>query len=413
MGIAIVLSGYINFVPIVFIAACMAILFTPLLLLGSGSRLHGGSFLSIISFGILVFSTYQNGGLGFPSVIWLCVVPLIAQYAIGPRASAFFTLLVGVSIFFFFVGHQSDWKFPAYVPEKYFGSMQLTVLLSLLFFIFLLGRFSELFLKQLSQERERLELLLNQKKRLESLGTLSAGIAHDFNNMLWIILGNTERALRKVSEDDPTYSMLEQIRNASNRAQKRVEQLLTFARGAEIVLKPLDLSQVVEEVQTLIEPVLPKYIKFRVICRPKEGAFLVLGDRNEMVHLLFLLITNSVDAIPKTGGMISIVLEPLGVSRNSYAGSGQNGFVLKVIDTGEGISPEIQGRIMEPFFTTKAVGEGTGLGLSMCHGIVHQMNGVLDIKSEVGSGTTIEMVFPRYGEVAFPAAENYSASTKQ
>jgi signal transduction histidine kinase len=229
------------------------------------------------------------------------------------------------------------------------------------------------------RRREALAEHREQSHRLESLGQLAGGVAHDFNNLLGVILNYTTLITRRVT--DPTaIGYLDEIRAAAERAAGLTTQLLTFARRDVVHAEPLDLNGIVRDLAAMLDRTLGEHIELRL---ELAGApLVVLGDRHRLEQIVLNLAINARDAMPDAG-TLTIATEP----REAEV-------VVRVIDTGGGMAPEVVVRAFEPFFTTKPTGEGTGLGLATVYGIVQQSGGTVTIDSAVGEGTTVTVVLP-------------------
>ncbi len=254
------------------------------------------------------------------------------------------------------------------------------------------------------ESRRELEAQLRQAQRLETLGTLAGGIAHDFNNILQAVMGCAELARNKVGPDSPARRYLDRSLEVARRGRDLVEQILQFSRRGSHKLRPIELRAVVEEVVKLLRATLPATIEVR---ERIEAAGSVVADASQLHQVLMNLATNARQAMGAEG-TLEIALERL----LPAAGSLPPGlapvthFVVSVSDTGPGIAPEIRERIFEPFFTTKEVGEGTGLGLAVAHGIVKAHGGAIVCESEPGHGATFRV----YLNEARPAADQLPAS---
>lgn len=245
------------------------------------------------------------------------------------------------------------------------------------------------------------ERKLRQAQRLEAMGTLAGGIAHDFNNILGAVLGYGEMALRDVPGGSRLARDLGNIMIAGERGRALVERVLVFSRSAVGERVPVHVEEVVREVLDLVSAKLPS----NVTLRPKlhAGAAAVLGDAAQVHQVVDNLATNAVQAMP-TGGTLRVELAVERIDERRTATIGGPGIgehvVLTVADTGCGIATEIVDRIFDPFFTTKEIGTGTGLGLSLVHGIVTELGGAIDVASTVGTGSTFVVYLPRCGDAA-------------
>jgi len=251
-----------------------------------------------------------------------------------------------------------------------------------------------------TEEREQLQAQLRQVQKLEALGTLSGGIAHDFNNILAAIIGFTEIIAGHSRKGSREERHLKRVMEAALRGRELVRQMLTFSRKTEQEKKPLRLSDIVKETARLLRATTPTTISIRVNVKSESGV--ILGDPVQIQQVLMNLCTNAAYAMREKGGNLDIQLADFAVSPSGANAAGMTpGLYMKVVvrDTGTGISPGIIDKIFDPFFTTKKLGEGTGLGLSVVHGIVRQSNGHITAESEPGLGSTFSVYFPKVTEV--------------
>ncbi len=249
-------------------------------------------------------------------------------------------------------------------------------------------------------ERLNLEAQLLQSQKMESVGQLAAGVAHDFNNMLTIIQGHAGLLMTKARGTPGLTDSAQAIHFASERAAALTRQLLVFSRKNVVQLRMLDLREVVGNMNKMLRRLLGETVELIFQAPPQLP--LVHGDRGMMEQILMNFVVNARDAMPK-GGKLTIGLEPVVLNEAAAAlnpNARPGAFVcLRVGDTGAGIDPEIVSRIFEPFFTTKEVGKGTGLGLATVYGIVKQHSGWIEVKSELGQGTTFSVFLPARMEV--------------
>jgi signal transduction histidine kinase len=241
------------------------------------------------------------------------------------------------------------------------------------------------------QEREKAEEALRQSQKMEAIGQLSGGIAHDFNNLLTIIQGSLRLLQRRVAQgrtDIERY--LDSANEGVNRAASLTQRILAFSRRQPLSPKPVNLSALLENMADLLRHSVGDSVKMEM----RLGAdWTVLCDANQMENVILNLAINARDAMPAGGTLI--------IETANRAGSGDR-VELMVRDTGTGMSEEVRQKAVEPFFTTKPQGRGTGLGLSMTFGYVRQSNGDLTIESEMGKGTTIRILMPRYEPETLP-----------
>ncbi|MFA9200355.1 MAG: sensor histidine kinase [Cypionkella sp.] len=235
-----------------------------------------------------------------------------------------------------------------------------------------------------SAERERTAEMLRQSQKLEALGRLTGGVAHDFNNLLQVVIGNLERMRRRAGAEPPALAKATgDALLAAERAAGLTDQLLTFARRQPLAPQPIDLGEAVRTITPLIERAVGPAVAVELDL-PEDEA-IAIADRNQLENALLNLAINARDAMPDGGTL-----------RIAVAGADQPGLVqLVVADTGVGMEPEIAERASEPFFTTKPVGQGTGLGLSQVYGMVEQLGGTLEIESAPGTGTRVRLLLPR------------------
>jgi signal transduction histidine kinase len=256
---------------------------------------------------------------------------------------------------------------------------------------------------QRAQETLRkLETELRQAQKIQAIGTLAGGIAHEFNNILMAILGYTSLILDDVPQDSTVWSNAQRVFQAGERAKHLVQQILAFSRQTEPEHTPVKLHILVQEALGLIQRTLPTTLTLRQDVDQDVGTVLI--SIPEVHQLLMNLCANAAHAMREAGGMLDIRLDTVDMEADltllpavpqpgSYAR-------LSVRDTGHGMTPDVVERIFEPFFTTKGVGEGTGMGLAVVHGIVTHSGGAITVESTPGEGTTFVIYMPRVAEVA-------------
>jgi CheY-like chemotaxis protein len=245
---------------------------------------------------------------------------------------------------------------------------------------------------------------------MEAIGTLAGGIAHDFNNILGAILGYGELAHQQSEAGTPLRRYLDNVMHATERAKALVDRILGFSRSGLGERVPVNVQFIVEETLELLQASLPPAI--RVESRLEAETAAVIGDPTHLHQVAMNLFTNALQAM-ENGGVLSVVLERvrLNESLSLARGALDPGAYVRLIvsDTGTGIPSEILERVFDPFFTTKGVGEGTGLGLSLVHGIVTDLGGVIDVKTETGAGTSFQIWLPVSGEISRPGDEAVQA----
>jgi len=271
------------------------------------------------------------------------------------------------------------------------------------------GAITTLFVRDLSAskraeaQRLALENRLRESQKMQAVGTMAGGIAHDFNNILSAILGNVELAQQDTQEGSAALTSLSEIEKAGRRARDLVRQILTFSRNEPPRRTPMQLSEVVHETVRLVKVTLPPGVELKVVEAANCSG--VLADATQVEQALLNLCTNAILAIGRDKGWVRIEVgnTELNFPECSRIGVPPGHYVdLSVKDSGSGIDPATLQRIFEPFFTTRQVGQGTGLGLSVVHGIMQTHQGGIDVGSTPGLGSTFHLYFP-VCELALPA----------
>jgi len=249
--------------------------------------------------------------------------------------------------------------------------------------------------RQIEKEKHRLEEQLFHALKMEAVGQLAGGIAHDFNNMLTAIIGYGNLLSAEVNNDLRLRSYVRQILSAGERAAHLTNDLLTFSRKQIINPSPVNLNDVVKEVDKLLSRVIGEDVELSKILTNED--LVIMADSTQIGHVLMNLATNARDAMPDGGSLIistkHVKLDHDFIKTHGYGKAGSYA-LLSFEDTGQGMDEKIKERIFEPFFTTKGVGKGTGLGLAMVYGIVKQHEGYVNVYSEPGTGTTFKIYFP-------------------
>jgi two-component system cell cycle sensor histidine kinase/response regulator CckA len=251
-------------------------------------------------------------------------------------------------------------------------------------------------------DQKNLERQFTQSQKMQAVGQLAGGIAHDFNNLLTAMIGFCDLLILRHKPGDPSFADIMQIKQNANRAANLVRQLLAFSRQQTLQPKTLDLTDVLSDLSHLLRRLIGSNIDLTLHHGIDLGN--IKADQGQMDQVLINLVVNARDAMPQ-GGILDIK------TRNFENAAGirlSNGDTLPpgrwvtvaVTDTGTGISPDILPRIFEPFFSTKDVGAGTGLGLATVHGIIHQTGGYISVDSTLGEGTCFTIYLPRHTPTA-------------
>jgi signal transduction histidine kinase len=255
-------------------------------------------------------------------------------------------------------------------------------------------------------ERRLLEEQLRQTLKLEAVGQLAGGIAHDFNNLLTIITGNTQLALETLPDASVVQEDLEHALVAAERAAQLTRQLLAFSRRQILRTEPVDIANLVDEITPLLQRLVGEDVG--VTTKTIGANVVTIADRAELEQALINLVINSRDAMP-SGGALNIVtkairLDAMAIGRQRLDLDPGDYVEMRVTDSGTGMSPDVLARAIEPFFSTKVIGKGSGLGLPSAYGTVKQIGGHLRIESTIGHGTTVTIVLPRAAAVETPQA---------
>ncbi|MBV8121506.1 MAG: response regulator, partial [Alphaproteobacteria bacterium] len=246
-------------------------------------------------------------------------------------------------------------------------------------------------------ERKHLERQFAQSQKMQAIGQLAGGVAHDFNNLLTAMIGFCDLLLLRSRPGDPAFADIMQIKQNANRAANLVRQLLAFSRQQSLQPRVLDITDVLAELSHLLRRLIGENIELEFIHGRDLG--LVKVDQGQLEQVVINLAVNARDAM-REGGRLTIRTEkshqPRPVRRGTEIMPAGDYVLIEVADTGVGIAPDTLTRIFEPFFSTKAVGSGTGLGLSTVYGIVKQTGGFVFVESSPGHGTTFSIYLPRY-----------------
>ncbi len=255
-----------------------------------------------------------------------------------------------------------------------------------------------------------LEKLVSQSQRMESIGNLAGGIAHDFNNILYPIIGHAEMLLEDIPGEGSIRDSLNQIYSSSLRARDLVQQILAFARQEEKELTLMKMQPIIKEAMKLIRSTIPATIAITQHLNPDCGP--VSADPTQIHQIVMNLATNAYHAMEETGGELKINLKEIELGEDDLINPDMSPGLyacLSFADTGTGINKAVMNRIFDPFFTTKEKGKGTGMGLSVVHGIVKRMKGEIQVFSEPGKGTEFRVYLP----VVVNASEKQASRTDE
>ncbi len=248
--------------------------------------------------------------------------------------------------------------------------------------------------------KKAMEEQLRQARKMESIGTMAGGIAHDFNNILFMITGNAELAMEDMPEWNPVRDNLKEIKSAGLRAAGIVKQLLNFSRQTDQKLKPIGAVTVLKNALKLLRSTLPASIEIRKNLPDTETT--ILGDPSQINQVMMNLCINASQAMEAFGGSLYIAAESITLDEtadNCNSGLTPGDYLkITVRDTGPGIEPKILSRIFDPYFTTRGFSKGSGMGLTVVHGIVRNHNGAIAVDSQPGEGVTFTMLFPIVAE---------------
>ncbi len=261
-------------------------------------------------------------------------------------------------------------------------------------------------------DRKRIEGRLIQSQKMETVGKLAGGVAHEFNSILTAIIGQTELLLSDLSPDNPLGKNVQEIRNAADRAALLTRQLLAYGRKQILQPEILDLNQVLSNLIGTLQHLMGNEVDVRLV--PAVGLKKVKIDPGQMEQVIVNIAMKAADAMPNGG---KLTLETANVSLDDgfvrpFPGLKPGDYVMVAItDTGIGMSNEVKARVFEPFFSTKGVGQGTGLGLATCYGILKQSEGHINVYSEVARGATFKIYLPQVAQPA-KAATAFSPCSK-
>jgi PAS domain S-box-containing protein len=242
-------------------------------------------------------------------------------------------------------------------------------------------------------ERKMMEMRLRQADKMQALGTLAGGVAHDFNNLLMAVLGSLDLASRRAPDDPRLTRLLQNATYAAERGASLTQRLLSFSRQRDMRLQAVDINQVITGMNDLLTRTLGGVV--RIERKLTDDLWTAMVDPDQLELAILNLCINARDAMAESG-TLTLSTRNEAVEEGHIAElNGGDYVVISVADTGTGIPPEVLTRVLEPFFTTKEVGKGTGLGLPMVYGLAQQSGGTVTIRSTVGAGTTVELYLSR------------------
>jgi len=264
--------------------------------------------------------------------------------------------------------------------------------------------------KKAVEALRRSEEQLRQSQKMEAVGRLAGGVAHDFNNLLTVVTGYSDLLMRQLGDASPLHKDAREIQRAADRAADLTRQLLAFSRKQVLQPRVLELNEVVTGMETMLRRLLGEDVELRTVFDSALGQ--VRADQGQIEQVILNLAVNARDAMPRGGKLTlktaNVFLDQRTVFRNRGLEVGEY-VMLSVSDSGVGMTDEVKEHLFEPFFTTKGVGQGTGLGLATCYGIITQSGGDIRVYSESGSGTTFKTYLPRLRDLlAEPAATQVS-----
>ncbi len=268
-------------------------------------------------------------------------------------------------------------------------------------------------LKKMKEEKQRIEQQLLQSQKMEAIGRLAGGVAHDFNNIVATISGTAEMLLKSATPDSPEWEKLKRIHKSCMRAKELSMKLLAFARKEKLNVRTARPEEIVNEVADMLESVAPS--KISVVVEADETAKIVNVDANQIVQAVLNICLNGCDAMPDGGKLAlktrgTLIDEETASARGVAAGEFS---VISVKDSGEGIDESILDRLFEPFFTTKERGKGSGLGLSVAHGIVVAHGGFIDVRARKGEGAEFCVYLPAVDNAKYESQEKEPAEPAQ
>jgi PAS domain S-box-containing protein len=249
-------------------------------------------------------------------------------------------------------------------------------------------------------DRLRLETRLRQSEKMEAIGRLTGGLAHELNNLLAIVMANVEAVIRDLPDDSILLQDITDAHHAARQGARLIEKLLGFSRQERLMMRPTNIATLIERTARMVRHTLPTGVKL-VTCPPDTAECVAMADTDAVAHIVVNLINNACDAM-SDGGCIEVCVRAASIDEDyvaEHAGAVAGDYVeLMVRDDGNGMEPEVLKRVFEPFFSTKSMSHGTGLGMAMVYGLMKQMNGYVQLSSRPGAGTTVKLYLPATNE---------------
>ncbi len=249
--------------------------------------------------------------------------------------------------------------------------------------------------KKLMRKKKKLSAQLRQSQKMEAIGNLAGGIAHDFNNILFPIIGHTEMLIEDIPDDNPFQGDLNAIHAGALRARELVKQILMFSRQESSELKLIKVQPIIKEALRLIRSTIPTTIDLKQDLHVDCG--MIKADPTQIHQIIMNLVTNSYHAMEKTGGELKVSLKEVQLGKSDLISATIKSGVfacLIVSDNGIGMDNDLTDKIFDPYFTTKKDGLGTGMGLSIIHGIIRSLGGAIHVQSNIGKGTIFYVYLP-------------------
>ncbi len=257
--------------------------------------------------------------------------------------------------------------------------------------------------------RKEIEGQLRQAHKMEAIGTLAGGIAHDFNNILAVILGFADLARDDIPSHHPAKSNIDEIIKAGYRAKDLVKQILSFSRKEDQESIPVELKTIVKEVLLFLRSSIPTTIEIKQNIDIKSGV--ILAEPTKIHQIIMNICTNAAQAMEENGGVLELSLDSCTLTKDMVVNGAKPGEYVRVIvkDTGIGINEDLYERIFDPYFTTKEIGKGSGMGLAVVAGIIRSHNGMINVESKPGEWSTFSMYFPKIEGLSLQEHENIAA----